>query len=126
MLTKPSYGQFIKFIIVGGANTVISYITYLILLNFFNYKLAYTLCYIVGITVSYILHARFTFQKQYALKSAIVYPFVYMVQYLINLAILHIAVENFHINPQISFIIATLITVPIVFLLSFFTFKYFK
>ncbi len=110
--------QFIKFIGVGGFNTLISYALYVILLLIFNYQISYTITYIFGIMLSYWLNLKLVFKEKSSTKKMVLFPLVYLLQYIISIFILYIIVEKFNISELLGPIIIVIITLPITFLLS--------
>ena len=47
MSLRPT-SRFARFVVVGAANTAFSYLVYLLLLQFIDYRLAYTVAYVLG------------------------------------------------------------------------------
>src|SRR5262245_11270062 len=93
---------FIRFILIGGVNTIFSYAVYAILLSFTSYQIAYTIAYILGIVLSYYLNSRFTFRAKMAPIKAIRYPLIYIVQYLLSLLLLYIFIDSFGVNKLLA------------------------
>ena len=110
--------QFIKFVGVGGINTVITYLLYLLLLFVFSYQVSYTFTYIFGIWLSYWLNLKFVFREIGSTKKMLFFPLVYLIQYLFGMIILYIMIEIFRIRIQLGPIIVVIITLPITFILS--------
>ncbi|NEN84300.1 GtrA family protein [Paenibacillus elgii] len=113
--------SFVKFLIVGITNTLITYLAYLFLLLFFKYQIAYSISYILGIAFSYILNTIIVFKSSISVKKILFYPIVYIIQYLINVALLSYFVN--YVNEKIAPILIIVITIPITFLLSKFILK---
>ncbi|WP_269430635.1 MULTISPECIES: GtrA family protein [Paenibacillus] len=118
-MNKP----FIKYLLSGGFNTLVTYLMYLLLLNIMNYNMAYSISYVAGILLSYYLNSVFVFQEKISLRKFIKYPVVYIVQYLINLVLLNILIEYAGLSTKIVPIITIVITIPITFLLTKFIIK---
>ncbi|MCX7068390.1 MAG: GtrA family protein [Methylococcales bacterium] len=109
---------FIRFLIAGLVNTILSYLVYLLLLELFSYTIAYSISYCIGIVISYILNARYVFVQPLNLRRFIQFPIVYVVQYTLGIAILKILIETVSIDPKLSMVFVILITTPVTFLLS--------
>ncbi|WP_438348920.1 GtrA family protein [Paenibacillus sp. FA6] len=118
LLTKLLNRQFLKFVISGGINTLVTYLVYLLLLLIFNYSLAYTLSYVSGIFLSYYLNTVFVFKEKVSFRTFLKFPIVYLVQYLVNLFMLYILVERLHLAVEIVPLIVIVITIPITYTLS--------
>ncbi|MCA9232965.1 MAG: GtrA family protein [Planctomycetales bacterium] len=119
---RPGYrriaGEFVRFLIMGGANTLVAYAIYLLLLNWIRYEVAYAIGYACGIVLAYALSAAFVFRKPLSRRSAVRFPLVYVAQFLVSLGLLRMAVEIFNIPEWIAFGFAVALTIPITFLLS--------
>ena len=110
--------EFIRFVIFGAVNTVASYSIYLLLLVFVAYPVAYTGSFVCGMFMSYCLNAAFVFREKLRLSRALQYPVVYLVQYLVGLAVLYLLVELFHVSPLIAPFAVVAVTLPITYSLS--------
>lgn len=112
------HSEFLRFLIAGSLNTIISYIVYLLLLYYLPYLLAYSMAYAIGLLFSFCLNAKFVFKVPVTFKKILFYPSIYLVQYLLGLLILYIAVNFFQISEKLSLLISIFITIPITFILN--------
>src|SRR5690606_17216839 len=85
-------GEFLRFLVMGGTNTVVAYGIYLLLLNWMRYEYAYAIGYGVGIVMAYVLSATFVFRQPLRKRSAMRFPLVYVAQFLISLVLLKVAI----------------------------------
>jgi GtrA-like protein len=69
--------QFVRFLLVGGLNTLMTYIIYMSLVFCVSYSTAYTITYVLGIFISCYLNSQFVFKKKLRLVVALQYPVVY-------------------------------------------------
>ena len=115
--------EFIRFVLFGGVNTLLGYLIYVVLLLFLNYKVSFTITYVSSIFISYYLNSKFVFYRKISLKKGLIYPSVYLVQYLTCMLLLHIFVEIINLSKFIAPILAVLLTVPVTFFLSRFIIK---
>lgn len=111
-------GEFLRFLIMGGANTVVAYAVYILLLNWMRYEFAYTIGYAVGIAMAYALSTAFVFRQPLRKRSAMRFPFVYVAQFLVSFIILRVAVEVFHVPQWLALGFAVVLTIPVTFVLS--------
>lgn len=111
-------GEFLRYLIMGGTNTVVAYAIYLLLLKWMRYEIAYSIGYAVGIAMAYALSAVFVFRQPMRKRSAMRFPLVYLTQFLISLALLRLAVEVIHIPQWLALGFAVVLTIPVTFLLS--------
>ncbi|MFF5993861.1 GtrA family protein [Lysinibacillus sp. KU-BSD001] len=110
--------EFFRFLIVGGINTVTTYIIYALFLLFLEYNFAYIISYVSGIIVSFILNGKFVFKVHLTLEKAIKFPLVYVVQYMINFLVLNFLIKQLAIHELIAPVIVIIISIPITFILS--------
>lgn len=110
--------RFLRFLLSGGINTVATYAVYLVLLRALDYRIAYTVAYIVGILLAYALNWLFVFRTHRGLTSVLLFPFVYVTQYAVSLATVWIWVEMFGLPKSLAPLIAIVITIPITYALS--------
>ena len=110
--------RFLRFLISGGINTVATYAVYLALLRAVDYRISYTIAYVVGILLSYALNWLFVFRTHRGLSSAMLFPFVYLAQYAVSLATVWIWVDRFGLPKSLAPLIAIMITIPLTYFLS--------
>ncbi len=114
--------SFVRFLISGGLNTAVTYITYLALLQATSYKVAYTIAYAFGIVIAFFINRLFVFQTHRGWRSLIMFPFIYLTQYLVSLAVVFAWVEHLGLPVALAPLMAILVTIPLTFLLSRFVF----
>jgi putative flippase GtrA len=111
--------QFIKFICVGAACTIINYFSFLLLLNLFyiNFLLSSALGYLVGLLFGYFFNRVWTFQAdEDSLMQKIKYFLTYIFSLIIGLLVLNALVKNLDIESEIANIYVILITTILNFL----------
>jgi putative flippase GtrA len=107
-LSMKKYGQFVKFCLVGGTNTVISLLVYALLLKLnVYYIVASAISYIAGLINGYLLSSSFVFKHKINLKQGLRFVGVYLSSLLINLAFLYILVDLFKISELIAQLMVT-------------------
>ncbi|MEQ8034656.1 GtrA family protein [Xanthomonas sp. WHRI 6106] len=117
-----SGSSFVRFLISGGINTVATYAAYLALLQATSYKVAYTVAYVFGIVIAFFINRLFVFRTHRGWRSLLMFPFVYLAQYLASLAVVFAWVEHLKMSAALAPLIAILVTVPLTFILSRFVF----
>lgn len=122
LINKIFSYQPIRFLFVGGLNTIVGYGVYALLLYLgINYLIANTISTIIGIIHSYLWNRFFTFKsKNKALKEITKFVSVYIVSYLIGTCTLFIFKDKLNISPYIAGLINLVITT----LVSYFGHKY--
>jgi putative flippase GtrA len=110
--------RMIKFIFVGGLNTGVAYLIYLILLIFLPYIYAYTLSYFISIFVSYFLNTYWVFKQPWSWKKLAQFPLVYLVQYFVGLLLLSILIEYFTISEKVAPLFVMILLIPLTYFLT--------
>ncbi|PMU87010.1 MULTISPECIES: GtrA family protein [unclassified Pseudomonas] len=118
LLKKLTSFSFARFLVSGGVNTVLTYGAYLLLLKNFSYKTAYTISYLAGILLAFGLSRYFVFKSHRGAKSAILFPFIYVIQYVLSFIIIWMWVEKLRFNIAIAPLISIILTIPVTFILS--------
>ena len=116
--------QRVRFLIVGGINTITGYGTFAaVVFAGGHYLLANVIATVVGVTVSYILNKYFTF-KQYkkSFSEIIRFILVYAVSFLLGNVVLYVLVDYMAISPYVAGALNLVFTT----LISWFGHKYFS
>lgn len=135
---STSIEQFVKFIIVGISNTIISFLLYAVFRYLFQklqlfekeYIIASVLSFLLSVLWSYYWNNKFTFKKvenefrivwKTILKIYVAYSFASL---LLNNVLLFVFVEEYNISKDIAYLMCIVITIPInYFLNKFWAFK---
>lgn len=110
--------QFIRFLLIGTANTALTYGLYLWLLTLMEYRYAYSISFAAGVMINFFLQTRFVFETQRSWGKLLRYPLVYVVQYLFGLGVITLAVQVFNLPTQWAMLCAIILSIPITFLIS--------
>jgi putative flippase GtrA len=102
----------------GAANSGLTYLLYLGLLKLVSYRWAYSLSYIAGIFLSFLINALFVFRVPLRWRRLLPYPSVYLVQYLLGLGIAHLWVERLRWDARLVPLAVLAVTVPVSFVLT--------
>ena len=97
--------EFIRFSLVGLLNTVVSYLSYVLLIELsVNYQASNVISYIIGMITSYLLNKSWTFKVKERSKIRIIIKFmiVNLLALLVSLSIVILMVEKFDINIYIG------------------------
>jgi putative flippase GtrA len=87
------------------------------------YVAAYSVTYLAGIVLGYVLNAYVVFKERPTAKSAAMYPLVYLLNYLLGLSLLYALVEFFDVQREIAPFLVIAVSVPIMYLATKFVFK---
>ncbi|MFP3679783.1 GtrA family protein [Pseudomonas sp. SIMBA_041] len=110
--------MFGRFLLSGGFNTLVTYLLYLLLLVFFSYQISYTISYCLGVVLAYCLNRVVVFKSHRGLRSLLLFPLVYVVQYLLTSGVLWVLVVRLGVDDRIALLVAIVLMVPVNFLLS--------
>lgn len=110
--------SFLRFLISGGLNTATTYLIYLLLLQSLGYRIAYSAAYAFGIILAYLVNRVFVFRAHGGLRSALLFPLIYLAQYLASMVILWAWIERLHLPARLGPLVVVAITVPLTYLLS--------
>jgi putative flippase GtrA len=112
------FRQFLKFVLIGTANTVITYLIYRVLLLFLSYYIAYSISYVLGIGFSYFCNAIWVFKRPPSWQSFLSFPLVYLFQYVLSLMGTVLLVEVWHVPARYAPLFIIVVSVPVTFVLS--------
>lgn len=109
---------FLRFLLSGGLNSLATYLLYLLLLSHFPYKISYSVAFLSGVLLAYVLNRYFVFRTHQGVASVLAMPVIYSVQYFLGLAIIWILVEFFFMSPIWGPLVSVAVTVPVTYILS--------
>ena len=108
--------EFVRFMLVGASNTLLSWVLFVVLVRFMHYPVAYTLAYAAGIVNSYLLNVCFVFRERVSITSFLKFPLVYLLQYGLGLLLMSLLAGKFGMKPEVAMTVVILITLPVTFL----------
>ncbi len=114
--------RFFRFLVSGGLNTVITFGLYLALLKIISYQASYTIAYLTGIVISYLLNRFFVFKSHRNIQSILLFPLIYIVQYSFGMCVLWLWVERMGLSEAVGSFIAIVLSIPVTFILTRFIF----
>lgn len=107
-----------RFLVSGGFNTALTYLVYLICLNSLSYGWSFSLAYAFGIVLAFILNRSFVFKSDRGWRSVILFPFVYVAQYLISMVILRVWIDYLGWRAELAPLMAIIVSLPATYVLS--------
>jgi putative flippase GtrA len=110
--------EFAKFVVIRGVCAVLTYAAYLVALIWFRYEVAYVASYVLGIAIAYYTSAVLVFRQPLSRKSALLFPLVYVVQFVLGYFLIKFAVETLHIPEWLGLAFSVAVTLPITFVMS--------
>ena len=110
--------EFARFVAAGLVNTSVTLLLFELLRRAIPYLAAYSLTYLIGIGLSYLLNASFVFKVRKSVRTAASFPLVYVVQYLVGALLMWTFVGRFAWHPTVAMIIVVVATLPLTFLMT--------
>jgi putative flippase GtrA len=111
-------GQGLRFLLFGLFNTALTYAVYCALVWLMPAQWAYALVFAGGIALAYWGNSRWVFRSAPSGARAALYPLVYLAQYVVNAALLHVAMRVFGLGPRLGLAAALVVGTPISFVLN--------
>lgn len=110
--------RFFSFLIFGGVNTAVTYLLYLWLSDMMHYQTAYFIAYISGIVLAYLFNLRYVFEATNSLKKFVLYPLIYVVQYLAGAFLMYLFLQILYLPNAVAPLIVIIMLLPISYLLN--------
>ncbi|CDR66836.1 flippase GtxA [Staphylococcus schweitzeri] len=120
MKLTQKHAEILKFIIVGGINTLNYYIVYLLLLKLLHieYMISHITGFIVAFVISYYLNCYFVYRVKPTWRKFISFPITQIVNVGLQTVLLYVFVSWLNLPAEIAPFAGLIITIPITFVLS--------
>ncbi|HCU7295224.1 TPA: flippase GtxA [Staphylococcus aureus] len=120
MKLTQTYAEILKFIIVGGINTLNYYVVYLLLLKLLHieYMISHITGFIVAFVISYYLNCYFVYRVKPTWRKFISFPITQIVNVSLQTVLLYVFVSWLNLPAEIAPFAGLIITIPITFVLS--------
>lgn len=120
MKLTQTHAEILKFIIVGGINTLNYYIVYLLLLKLLHieYMISHITGFIVAFVISYYLNCYFVYRVKPTWRKFISFPITQIVNLGLQTVLLYVFVSWLNLPAEIAPFAGLIITIPITFVLS--------
>ncbi len=109
--------NFIIFVVIGVVNTIVYNALYILGLYIMPYMLSNVVSYIISMTISFFLNCKFNFKVKPTLKKYLLFPLTGLATFICQTGGLFILVDLVNLNEKICGFIASLIAIPITFIL---------
>ncbi|HHW9542964.1 TPA: flippase GtxA [Staphylococcus aureus] len=120
MKLTQTHAEILKFIIVGGINTLNYYVVYLFLLKLLHieYMISHITGFIVAFVISYYLNCYFVYKVKPTWRKFISFPITQIVNVSLQTVLLYVFVSWLNLPAEIAPFAGLIITIPITFILS--------
>ncbi|HHC6348578.1 TPA: flippase GtxA [Staphylococcus aureus] len=120
MKLTQTHAEILKFIIVGGINTLNYYVVYLLLLKLLHieYMISHITGFLVAFMISYYLNYYFVYRVKPTWRKFISFPITQIVNVSLQTVLLYVFVSWLNLPAEIAPFAGLVITIPITFVLS--------
>ncbi|SBB59775.1 flippase GtxA [Staphylococcus aureus] len=120
MKLTQKHAEILKFIIVGGINTLNYYVVYLLLLKLLHieYMISHITGFLVAFVISYYLNCYFVYRVKPTWRKFISFPITQIVNVSLQTVLLYVFVSWLNLPAEIAPFAGLVITIPITFVLS--------
>ncbi|EOA9242880.1 flippase GtxA [Staphylococcus aureus] len=120
MKLTQTHAEILKFIIVGGINTLNYYVVYLLLLKLLHieYMISHITGFLVAFVISYYLNCYFVYRVKPTWRKFISFPITQIVNVSLQTVLLYVFVSWLNLPSEIAPFAGLIITIPITFILS--------
>ncbi|HCV0150901.1 TPA: flippase GtxA [Staphylococcus aureus] len=120
MKLTQTHAEILKFIIVGGINTLNYYVVYLLLLKLLHieYMISHITGFLVAFVISYYLNCYFVYRVKPTWRKFISFPITQIVNGSLQTVLLYVFVSWLNLPAEIAPFAGLVITIPITFVLS--------
>ncbi|HEI9526906.1 TPA: flippase GtxA [Staphylococcus aureus] len=120
MKLTQTHAEILKFIIVGGINTLNYYVVYLLLLKLLHieYMISHITGFLVAFVISYYLNCCFVYRVKPTWRKFISFPITQIVNVSLQTVLLYVFVSWLNLPAEIAPFAGLIITIPITFILS--------
>lgn len=110
--------QGLRFLLVGGANTVITYGLYCVLVIWWHPQLAWLTVFLLGLAMGFYGHTTLVFKGRLGHRKAVGYTLLQLLLYALSSAMIFLAMHFADLGPRAAGAVAIVVNVPISFVLS--------
>ncbi|MBG1508808.1 flippase GtxA [Staphylococcus aureus] len=120
MKLTQTHAEILKFIIVGGINTLNYYVVYLLLLKLLHieYMISHITGFLVAFVISYYLNCYFVYRVKPTWRKFISFPITQIVNVSLQTVLLYVFVSWLNLPAEIAPFAGLIITIPITFILT--------
>ena len=110
--------QGLRFLVVGGFNTSITYGLYCVLVIWWHPQLAWLTVFLLGLALGFYTHTRLVFNGRLGHRKAVGYTLLQLLLYALSSTLIYLSMHWVGLGPRTAAAVAIVVNVPISFLLS--------
>lgn len=115
---SPALAMFVRFIAVGGANTMASLVIYWLALQWMPPQVAYAISFAFGVVIGYLLHTRYAFRVSREWRSFAAWPLICLAGWLVGASVLQLAIGPLGVDARVAPLMSIAASLPVTFLLG--------
>jgi putative flippase GtrA len=115
---NQALATFLRFVAVGGANTLASLVVYWLALPWMPPQAAYASSFLFGVVLGYLLHTRYAFRARRGWRSFAAWPLVCLAGWAVGAGVLQLAIGPLGIDPRLAPLLSVAASVPVTFVLG--------
>ncbi len=115
-MSKTELNRFLRFVVAGAANTVLTGGLLLLIAGWVQIDVAYTIVYVLGLAFTTVVTARFVFRLRPTAKAVGRFVAWYVCIYLLGVSVIHLATRQWHGSHVLATVAVLLVTAPLNFL----------
>jgi putative flippase GtrA len=117
-----SRSRFVRFLVGGAVNSGATHGLFTVLSWSMPSSIAYSIAYLSGIVLSYVINTVFVFRARVSIRSAALFPSVYLIPYLFGLALLTSLIRA-GVDDRLAMLAVIVVNVPLTFVLTRYVLK---
>ncbi|MGW0083363.1 GtrA family protein [Streptomyces sp. NPDC003393] len=118
VMTRSTPRQIVTFAMVGVVNTGTYYGCYLSFLTRLPYLLAHVLAFLLSMTGSFFLNARFTYRTRPTWRKFLMFPLTNAANFVVSTTGVYVMVDVLHHGSRFAPLLASAAAVPVTFVVS--------
>lgn len=120
---KRGFRQVVRFVIVGGINTLLTYLVFVGLGLLIEPWIAYTIAFALGLAWTSIGSSRYVFGARFSLPRVLLFAACYLVIYGVGRLIIELVDPTAFVDLLVTSLIVLVCTTPMVFIVGRFIFN---
>lgn len=117
------WASVLRFLASGGLNTAVTWAIYAVLLQVMSYRWSYTIAYVLGIALAYVLYRYYVFRERAGRLGPLWVALIYLFQYVLGIALVSLWVQTLRQPPVWAPIFAIVLSLPVTYLLNRLVFR---
>lgn len=114
--TDSRFGQLLRFALVGGSNTAVTFVLLVVLQRWLSPQVAYTCVFALGLAYTTAMTARVVFGSRLTWRTGSVFVGWYLLVYCVGLAVVHVLRTQWEPSAVVIALVTVGVTAPLTFI----------